>query len=74
MVMKPQDKKLLEYIKGFMLENNYPPTMDDMVAGMGAKSKSTVYVHYMRLIGLGYIEQFGRTRYRVKGMKYVEVS
>lgn len=70
---KPTDDRILRYIKTFMVENGYTPTIREICNGVGFSSTNTVYDHFMKLVRLGYIEQFN-DRYRVKGMKYVQVD
>lgn len=70
---KATDDRILRYIKSFMEERGYTPTIREICNGLGFSSTNTVYVHFMKLVRLGYIEQFN-DRYRVKGMKYVQVD
>ena len=64
------DSDVLEYIKIFMKENGYAPSIREIGKGMGLKSTSSVYAHYAKLVANGDIIQSGK-RYVVKGMKYV---
>ena len=67
------DEKVLCFIKDFMLKNGFTPTIREICNGMGYQSPSTVHDHFKKLIKLGYIEQ-NNDRYRVKGMRYVQVD
>lgn len=71
--MNQREKALYEFIKRFMVENGYVPNVREMIIGIGAKSTNTAHVLFKSLIKKGLIEQYGK-RYRVKGVKYVEVS
>lgn len=71
--MKRRDE-ILEFIKKFMMEHQYPPTVREIGDGVGMKSTSTVYVHIEKLIKEGRIEMDGSARtIRVKGIEYREV-
>lgn len=66
------DSDVLEYIKTFMKENGYTPSIREIGKGMGLKSTSSVYAHFAKLVAKGEIIQDKRyQRYKVKGMKYV---
>ena len=67
------DEKVLCFIKNFMLENGYTPSIREICKGMGYASSGSAYEHFERLKELGYITVHDK-RYSVKGMKYVEVD
>ena len=69
-VLKAKDKEVLEYIKAFMIENGYTPTIRDICVGVGLSSTSSVQNHFDKLVACGYIERHDK-RYSVKGMRYV---
>ena len=46
---------IFEYIKRFVLENQYPPSVREIASGVGLKSSSTVHKHLMNLKQKGYI-------------------
>ena len=71
MVLKDRDKAILEFIKRFMLENGFTPTMREICEGVGMSSTSSVFMHFERLVELGYIIKRDK-RYTLRGMKYVE--
>ena len=64
------DSDVLEYVKRFMVENGYTPTVRDICKGMGLSSASSVQSHFIRLQRSGDIIRIG-DRYKVKGMRYV---
>lgn len=75
--MNEKDKALYEFIKGFMVKNQYAPSVRDMVKGLGVASTNTVFIHLNRLAEMGYFIHHGgkySVKYSVKGVKYVEVS
>ena len=60
------------YIKEFMLENGYTPTIREIGDHLGFRSTGSTYVYFKELIKSGVIEpNEDGNRYRVKGMKYV---
>ena len=61
-----------KFIKEFMLENGYTPTIREMRDHLGFKSTGSTYVYFKELVKSGVIEpnEDGH-RYRVKGMRYV---
>ena len=71
--MTKRDKEILEFIKGFMLENGTTPTIREIGDGVGLYSTSSVYSHMQKLIKLGEIIPLKSRsfRYRVKGMRYI---
>lgn len=44
-----------QYIRGFIEEHAYPPTVREIGAGVGLKSTSTVHLHIRNLASKGYI-------------------
>ena len=67
------DEKVLCFIKNFMLENGYTPSIREICKGMGYASSGSAHEHFERLKELGYITVHDK-RYSVKGMKYVQVD
>lgn len=65
-----RENDLLKYIKEFMIENGYNPTIRQMGYGMRLRSTSTVKTYFDRLVSRGDIVQHGKN-YSVKGMRYV---
>lgn len=67
-----REEEVINYIKRFMEERGYAPTIREISEGVGLKSSSSGHLYFMRLVKRGEIEQIeGNARYRVKGMKYV---
>ena len=50
-----KQKQVLDYIKEFVQEHNYAPTYEEIAAGIGLSSPSTIYVHVVNLIVKGYL-------------------
>lgn len=68
------EDKILAYIKEYMVNCGITPTIREIGIGVGLHSTSTVHKYMKRLADKGLIERVkGYSRYRVKGMKYVEV-
>lgn len=53
--MKRQ-QQIFEYIKSFIDEHNYSPTIREIQLAVGLKSSSTVHGHLERLKKFGYID------------------
>jgi predicted transcriptional regulator len=54
-----------------MIREGVTPTMRDIGEGIGLSSIASVHRHFSNLVKRGDIELKGRSRYRVKGVKYV---
>lgn len=67
---------VLNFIKEYIKEHGYAPTVREIGEGVGLKSTSSVHSHLRKLLALGLIETdagFGCPRaIRVVGMKFVE--
>lgn len=50
-----KQSQIFEYIKKFILENHYPPTVREIAKGVELKSSSTVHSHLTQLKQKGYI-------------------
>jgi repressor LexA len=50
-----KQKQVLDYIKEFLQTRNYAPTYEEIAAGIGLSSPSTIYVHVVNLIVKGYL-------------------
>lgn len=48
--------KILQTIRSFLKEHNYPPTVRELAAAVGLSSSSTVHGHLNRLKERGLIE------------------
>lgn len=46
---------VFEYIKQFIVDNHYPPSVREICQGVGLKSSSTVHSHLVLLKEKGYI-------------------
>ena len=70
MKSKKREDDMLNYIKSFMLENGYTPTIRQIGYGVHLRSTSSVHVYFERLVNRGDIILHGKN-YSVRGMKYV---
>lgn len=52
-----KQKTVLDYLRNFIDEKGYPPTIREIASGIGAKSPSTVQMYLETLIEKGYIER-----------------
>lgn len=68
---KYKDEDVLVFIKNYMMEKGYAPSIREIGNGLGLKSTSSVHHHFDLLVQKGEIIQNGK-RYTVKGMKYVD--
>jgi SOS-response transcriptional repressor LexA len=58
-----RQREVLDFIAVFIRKNRYAPSFDEIAAGCGMKSISTVYKHLARLEQRGYIKRaFNQTR------------
>ena len=64
--LKPQLAKLLVFIGGFVQENGFAPSYEEMRAGTGASSKSVVRGRILRLEKDGYVTRRPETARAVK--------
>ena len=74
--MKEIHKKILVYVKQYMLEHDYPPTTREIGEGVGYTSSSTIwgYLRDMRDIGLiNYTEECPRT-ITIPGIHYTDTQ
>ena len=63
--------RILEFIKEYGCEHGYLPTYREIGEGVGLKSTSSVAYYMLKLSDDGKIDMVGKTRYRVRGMRYV---
>ena len=54
-----KQKQVLDYIKEFIEAHNYAPSYEEIAAGIGLSSPSTIYVHVVNLIVKGYLKSLG---------------
>ncbi len=55
--LKPKEKKVLDYIKNFKMENGFAPSVRDVCRDLNYKSTSTVHMYLNRLERFGYISK-----------------
>lgn len=63
--------KVLTFIKEYACTHGYLPTYREIGEGVGLKSTSSVNYYMLQLANEGKIDLVGRTRYRVRGLRYV---
>lgn len=66
-----REEDVLKFIKSFMVENGYTPTIRQIGFGVNLRSTSSVHVYFDRLVERGDIELHGKN-YSVRGMRYIE--
>ncbi|MEK5038747.1 LexA family protein [Sporosarcina sp. FSL K6-3457] len=54
--MRERQQKIYDYIKSYIADNQYPPTIREITTGVGLKSPSTVHGHLDRMREKGYID------------------
>ena len=54
--MGERQQKIYDFIKKFIAENQYAPTMREIAKGVGLKSPSTVHGHLDRMKDKGYVD------------------
>lgn len=57
MSLTPALKKTLDFIKGYIKQNGISPSVREVAAGIGIRSKSSAHRHIQKLNQLGYLEQ-----------------
>ena len=55
--LAPVQRKTLEYLRNFIADNGYAPTLKDICQSIGVRSPSTAHFHLSRLEGKGYIKK-----------------
>jgi repressor LexA len=53
--LAPVQRQTLEYLRNFMAEHGYAPTLKDISTHIGVKSASTAHFHLERLVEKGFI-------------------
>ncbi len=53
--LKEREKNILEFMKNYLSENGYPPTVREICTGLSIKSTSTVHKDIANLVKLGVI-------------------
>jgi repressor LexA len=62
-VLTEQQQRLLEFIRGWIAQNKYPPTFEEMRAGLEWSTKSLVNYHLDALEEAGYVtREYDRPR------------
>lgn len=54
--MTKRQKQIYDYIKSYIRENSYPPTIREITEAVGLKSPSTVHGHLNKMRDNGYID------------------
>ena len=66
--LRPRQERILEFIRDYLDDNDYPPTIREIGAAAGISSTSVVNYNLERLEGMGYIE---RNREVSRGLRLV---
>lgn len=56
-ILAPVQRATLEFLRNFMAEHGYAPTLKDIAQHIGVKSPSTAHFHMERLIDKGFIKK-----------------
>jgi len=56
-VLSHQEKKIITFIKQYLNDNGYPPTIREICQGVGLSSPSTVHHHLKNLESKGYLQR-----------------
>lgn len=72
--MKAVHEKILEFITGFMLEHDYPPTVREIAKGTGYSSSATIFGHLLDMQKAQLIDYNGDSprTIRVPGYHYIK--
>ena len=55
--LAPVQRQTLEFLRGFISDNGYAPTLKDIAASIGVRSPSTAHFHLSRLEDKGFIRK-----------------
>jgi repressor LexA len=71
MALTRRQKEVLDFIVGFLKENEYSPSFEEIADGMGLASIATVHKHLTALESKGYLKRsFNQSRALELGPKY----
>lgn len=72
--MTERQQQIHDFIVGFIKDNLYPPTIQEIGEGVGLASKSSVFNHLLAMQNKGYIEVKNNSprAIKVKGYKFVK--
>jgi len=71
MALTRRQKEVLDFIVGFLKENEYSPSFEEIAEGMGLASIATVHKHLTALESKGYLKRsFNQSRALELGPKY----
>ena len=71
MALTRRQKEVLDFISGFLAENGYSPSFDEIAVGMGLASVATVHKHVSGLEKKGYLtKSYNQSRSLELGRKY----
>jgi len=71
MALTRRQKEVLDFIVGFLKENEYSPSFEEIAGGMGLASIATVHKHLTALESKGYLKRsFNQSRALELGPKY----
>jgi repressor LexA len=71
MALTKRQKEVLDFIVGFLKENDYGPSFEEIADGMGLASIATVHKHLTALESKGYLKRsFNQSRALELGPKY----
>lgn len=63
MALTPRQKQVLDFIAGFIAENEYAPSFEELAEGLGLASIATVHKHLTALESKGYLKRsFNQSR------------
>lgn len=67
--MNKKQEKILDFIKNYIEENQYPPSIREIAKGTSIKSTATVHKYLKILEELGYIEV---DEHKMRGIRVLE--
>ena len=69
MYLTKRQKETFDYIAGYVRENGYAPTLEEIGDHFGLSSPATVYKHVQQLVTKGYLR---KTRHQGRGIEIVD--
>ena len=69
-----KQQEVYDFIKSYALENDVPPTVREIMEGVGLKSTSSIHFYMDMLMKKGYIVKVNKYSkwYRIVGLHYTE--
>lgn len=71
MYLTKRQKEILDYIRAYIEQREYAPTLEEIGAQFGLSSPATVYKHVQQLVRKGYLR---KAKHQGRGLELVDVA